>query len=459
MRVWMLLAALALGAGKARAQDVPAPIVLPLDRIVALGAAAEAECAATLRPRCLAAIALSRAAAAQGPTRAIRPVTASAAVIEALHSGEHIQALRSLLILADAVRRIPPAGNRSPELWDMTTRLRAGQVAEVRAILEHRPDLSQRAVGLRDLAIRTLDPLVIGAAVPAANGHPDEAERRIALGWGYGLALAGSGERDGLEAWLQDLAEGPDFTEDANGNPSGGSMTIFGNGFTSLTTDRGAYLGPRNLPRLAAYAWALIGDGPQALAAADRIRWAAARVSVLEAIGQYRRALRPAADARIVAAGEAEPDNGGIRAAVLRAMIRLSMLEEAEERLTGPDARDALEAPVPLLRLLVAAHARAGDAAAVDRIVAWAGRTAREQAEAERNPRGREERLRRASEVEIRLRLAGLWAQPSRQRDARALLAEHAAPPEVEACAARGGACLPMQLLLQAVAEAPAEAR
>ena len=445
----------------ARAED-GARLALPPDRMIALGAAAEEECAAALRARCLATMALGRIVAAQqaGAGRAIRPARGSAQVIDALSAGGHEVTLRQVLALADAVRRTPPGGSDAAEVWPPETRLRAGQVAELRLLFERFPDPERRAEQLQTLSMRTLDPLVITAAAIAAPEHPRESERRILIGWTTALALASAQDRRGLAEWLEDLAAGPPFTEDANGVPeTRGTVIVGGSGDTIIGAGGSTYAGMRNLPRLSAYAWMVAGDGPAALAAADRIRWRNARISMLETIARYSARLRGAAWLRIVTIGLEHPDDAGIRVPVLRAMIRLGRLEEAEAGIKALGTR-AADDDAMLPRLLAAAQGRSGEPEGARRIADWLGDVLGAEAEAEsRSARHREAQLRRAAELALRVRLAGTVADPGRQREARAILAEHAAPAAVQDCLARGGACLPIALLLQAIEDIAPDGR
>lgn len=466
MRLRLGLAALAVCALLAphRAADAASSPVLQTDRLLAAAEAAEQECASRLAAQCLATTALIRMAEAarSGNERALAPSRGSGMVIQALSGGNHEPAMRALLTLADAVRRVAPPGGRA-ESWTPTVRLLAGQVAEMRIVLERLPDQRLRAAQLLQLAILTLDPLVISAAAAAAmETDPGEATGRIALAWSQALALAAVGDRAALADWLADLSSDPLFAERAGA--SDGAETDeagdAGQGGPRLESDA-ALLRPhwRNAPRLAAYAWAVAGDAAAALAAADRTMPLPTRVALLEGLGRYRAALRPAADLRIVALAQAPDANPDIRAAAVRALIRLGNVAEAEDMMMTIDARRLLDGELALPRLVTSALARDGQRERAARLAHWAETVWRD--EAERLPGGatREARLRRGREAALRLRLSAALAEPQRHREAREILAEHASAAAFAACAERGGNCLPVALWIQAVRDIPPDRR
>lgn len=459
---WLAAALFTIAPAAAqRADDAePSPVLAPAS-LAALGAAAEAECRIRLAARCLAESALTRIAAGQRGAKPIAPNAGSALVIKALSDGGHGAVLRSLLLTAEAVRRIPPQGRPEPGAWDQTTMLRVGLLPELRAAAERIDNPARRTATLLGLARATLDPLTVAASLVAAEAQPPGKGRAVALGWARALTFAIAGDREGLAAWLDALAQGPDFPEEANGDPELGRIAFIGGGGDTIRTDRGAYGGDRNLPRLAAHAWAALGDGPRALAAAAEVRWPPARLWALDTVGRYRSALRPAADARIVALPATHPDARSFRAGLQRAMVRLHMLREVEAMLAeAKEPREShadLDDAAALPRLLAAAYARAGDAAAAERVAAWTGEARRRLA---REESGRdaptEDELREADGLVTRVRLAAHLARPTGHARARELLDEHAAPEAVEACVAQGRAeCRALAFLLQAITEAP----
>lgn len=461
-------ALLAVAAGPAGAQPAapaaqaaePSP-VLPPASLAAIGSAAEDACRVRLEARCLAEITLARIAAGQSGARPIAPHKASALVVRALADGGHGSTLRALTFTAEAVRRIPPRGQAAAGAWDNGTLLRTGRIGEVRFAMERLDEPARRAASLLSLARSTHDPIAIAASLAAADALPPGEGRRIALAWTRVLALGAAGDRAGLAAWLEALAQGPDFTEEANGDPALGRITVSGGENDTFRGRGGTYAGDRNLPRLAAHAWAALGDGPRALAAADEVRWPPARVWTLDAVARHRPVLRSSADARIASLPEDHPDARSFRDGLQRALFRLNSLRRLERMLatakdeTGrhQDLDDDAEIP----RMLAGGYARVGDHEAAERVAVWTGEAALELAKASAGRGGpTQEDLRGAERLVARVRLAAALAKGTGHERARALLDEEASPEAVEACVAEGSPeCHALALLLQAITDVP----
>ena len=460
-------AALALAAGPTGAQPTsaaeivePSPVLAPA-ALAAVGASAEDDCRARLDARCLAEIALARIAAGQRGARPIAPYQASALVVRALSNGGHGATLRALTFTAEAVRRIPVRGQAAAGAWDNGTLLRTGRIGEVRLAMERIEDPVRRAVALLSLARSTHDPIAIAASLAAADALPPGEGRRIALAWTRALALGTAGDRAGMAAWLDALAQGPDFTEETNGDPALGQITVSSGENDTFRGRGGIYAGERNLPRLAAHAWAALGDGPRALASAGDVRWPPARLWALDAVARHRPVLRSSADARIVSLPEGHADARSFRAGVQRALFRLNSLGRLERMLTKAkgeaERHQDLDDDAEIPRLLASGYARVGDSEAAERVAVWTGEAALELAKANAGRDGpTREEIRDAGRLVARVRLAAALAKPTGHERARALLSEEAPPAAVEACVAEGSAeCHALAVLLQAITDIP----